>query len=341
MPCVTVKTSARIHINSIDMNGAIGRIIGGIGFAIREPKIEIVAKVENNNEVLITGHNVPKTDWDEYKNEIETVVEKFKLTFNIRQGINIIVRSAYPKHIGLGSSTQTRLAVGIALARLLNITISFNEIAKIVSDKWVSGVGYGAFRHGGFIVDGGFTFGRDKDIEYLGGSSKRPPPIIFHGRLPKTWQIILFIPKEDRKSIHGESENIFFKKITPTPLEEARIISHYTLIKLLPSLLEENYDDFLDVMLNITKIGSKKFEIKLNKWFLEKVKEKLNKIRIKLPFLAVSSVGPTLYTVINTNKQSHKLILNKLRKNKLNSTNIIITSARNKPAKIIDSGCFY
>lgn len=50
MKTIKVECGYRIHINSIDMNGFSGRCCGGLGFAIKDPKLEVYVSINNGND---------------------------------------------------------------------------------------------------------------------------------------------------------------------------------------------------------------------------------------------------------------------------------------------------
>ena len=51
-----IKTPSRIHITLVDLNGAIGRIDGGVGLALEEPNIKLIAKESEN--VVVSGNAI-------------------------------------------------------------------------------------------------------------------------------------------------------------------------------------------------------------------------------------------------------------------------------------------
>lgn len=141
-----IRTPSRVHVTLIDLNGEIGRIDGGVGFALEEPYVKI--RAEKADEVVVVGESFNRE-------RFEHVAKIFKEKFG--KGMKIEVLSDYKPHVGLGSGTQISLAVGKAYSELYGLNLSTREIARITKRGGTSGIGVAAFEFGGFIVDGGHS----------------------------------------------------------------------------------------------------------------------------------------------------------------------------------------
>ncbi|MEM4524493.1 MAG: hypothetical protein QXF29_05285, partial [Archaeoglobaceae archaeon] len=125
-----VRTGSRIHITLIDMNASIGRVDGGVGIALDEPKIEI--KAFRSDKVVVKGDS-------ENFERFYTVANKMKNFFG--KGIEIEILSDYKAHVGLGSGTQIALAVGKAYSEIYNLGLSVRKIAELLNRGGTSGIG--------------------------------------------------------------------------------------------------------------------------------------------------------------------------------------------------------
>ncbi|NIQ97303.1 MAG: GHMP kinase, partial [Desulfuromonadales bacterium] len=65
------------------------------------------------------------------------------------------VEEAIPEHVGLGSGTQLGLAVAAAMTRLHGLELDSSELLRRLDRGLRSGIGIGAFRMGGVLLDGG------------------------------------------------------------------------------------------------------------------------------------------------------------------------------------------
>ncbi len=314
---ITIKCGYRIHINSIDMNGFTGRCCGGLGFAVNDPILKI--KVEESNKDIFKG---------QYPEKIKEVTDKIRSYYKIKQNYKITIMKEITEHKGLGTETQLYFALATAITKLSGLNKSPDNIADDLDLSGVSGIGYGAFKYGNFIVDTGYRLGENKK-DFVAHSTI-PPKIVYNHNIPNNWKVLLFIPK-NIISISQEEENKFFAMYTPVPKEEVKDIAYYTLMGVIPSIEENNFDTFIKSLNIITKLGTKKAELKINEKTTDKILKKINNI---FGFAGLSSLGPTCYTFINDKET--KIDLEKL-KEKFNDCEVILTSVRNKPFEVVIS----
>ncbi len=281
-----IKTPSRIHITLIDLNGSIGRIDGGVGLALESPFIEILAR--ENDRVLIRGKA-------ENIDRFYAIANKFsKLT---GRGIEIEVLSDYKPHIGLGSGTQISLAIGKSFNDLYNLGLSIRDIAKIAGRGGTSGIGISAFEFGGFIVDAGHSKKYKRSFLPSSFSKAPPPPLIARYDFPE-WDICLIIP--NKSGFYGNEELNLFERNTPLPIEEVRELSHIILMKLMPSVIEQDLDEFSQAIFRIQEIGFKRAEVEQ---YGEKMKNLLSSLS-EVGACGMSSTGPTVYVISEKIKMS-------------------------------------
>ena len=144
-----IITPSRLHMSLIDLNASIGRVDGGIGLAIKEPKIVLEAR--ESERLIVKGGR------ESIRERAEIVAKKVIEAFNIKEKIEMTIREDYPSHVGLGSGTQISLAVAKAIAEIYDFNYSVRELARIVGRGGTSGIGVAAFEGGGFILDGGHS----------------------------------------------------------------------------------------------------------------------------------------------------------------------------------------
>ncbi len=118
---IQITTPSRLHFSLIDLNGQIGRIDGGFGLAINEPKFEIIA--ERSNEIQVESKN--------YTERASTLIKHLQAIYQF-PGIKIKLKSEIPTHSGFGSGTQLSLGIASAANKLFNLNLSVVEIAKAV-----------------------------------------------------------------------------------------------------------------------------------------------------------------------------------------------------------------
>jgi len=321
---IRVKAPSRLHITLIDLNGKLGRIDGGVGIALEEPSIILEAELIDNG-ITVEG--------DDSGRALE-VAKRVLSTFNLKGGLHIRILEKYDEHIGLGFGTQLSLGTAFAITNLHRIHVSPRELAEVVGRGGTSGIGVAAFESGGFIVDGGHTFGANKQKQKFlpSSASKAPPPqVISRLDFPDDWLVVLAMPKASQR-IHGSIEVELFSKHCPIPISEVQALSHIILMKLLTSVAERDIVEFGDAISKIQDIGFKKIELSLQS---DKVK-KIMKIMAEAGAYGVglSSFGPTIYTVVDDKKRAQ--IIAKATEDGIREIGgrVLITKARNKGAEL-------
>ena len=292
MKQVAVKTPARLHFGLIDLNGALGRIDGGVGLAINDPTFELVAKPSHRIEV----------ESYQYRNRGYTILEGLQAKHNF-PGIHVEFLSEIPAHSGFGSGTQLALGLGQAVNTLYDLNLSILDLAFAVARGGTSGIGVAAFEQGGFVLDGGHPFPEEKS-SFLPSSAVGnvpPPPILLRYPFPN-WDLLIVSP--NCKHISGETEVNPFQTLCPQPQSTAERLSHIILMKLLPAIHEENLFAFGDAINRIQTFGWKKVEIDAQRGVLQQT---LDFLRDSGAIGAgVSSWGPAIFAVGENLRALHR-----------------------------------
>ncbi len=351
---VIITNAGRLHFNSLKMNAEGGRGCGGIGVALDGPAMKIVFSPAK--KIIISGGD------DYLKNKIKGFAENILKYLNTDQGVNIKILNYFPHQVGLGSGTQLGLSIGQGISVLYNKKISPRKIAEITRRGGVSGIGYYSFLKGGLIVDGGYRIGKDEVKKTFADHNLTPPPLTGQYKFPNEWKIILLTPKKTLPKISSIDEGKFFVKNTPIPLEEVGTICTNVLMGMIPALQEKNYFKFMDYLSLISNIGTKKIELELNKENFNHFNNALNYLlanklvrkkaskydwplknfnrledkypKDKIPFLALSSLGPTFYSILLEGYHDLDFIMNNLKRSLPADWTACLTTVRNKAAKI-------
>ena len=292
MKQVAVKTPARLHFGLIDLNGALGRIDGGVGLAINDPTFELVAKPSHRIEV----------ESYQYRNRAYTILEGLQAKHNF-PGIHVEFLSEIPAHSGFGSGTQLALGLGQAVNTLYDLNLSILDLAFAVARGGTSGIGVAAFEQGGFVLDGGHPFPEEKS-SFLPSSAVGnvpPPPILLRYPFPN-WDLLIVSP--NCKHISGKTEVNPFQTLCPQPQSTAERLSHIILMKLLPAIHEENLFAFGEAINRIQTFGWKKVEIDAQRGMLQQT---LDFLRDSGAIGAgVSSWGPAIFAVGENLRALHR-----------------------------------
>jgi len=308
----------------IDLNGSLGRIDGGVGIALERPQVTLEAELIDVG-ILVEGDDDGRTF------EVANMVLK---NYGLKGGVHIRVLEKYDKHVGLGFGTQLSLATAFSIAKLHGICTSPRELAKVVGRGGTSGIGVAAFETGGMIIDGGHTFGQDRQKQSFlpSSASKAPPaPVISRLDFPEDWSIVLATPKKNQK-IHGSLEVELFSKHCPVPISEVQALSHIILMKLLPSVVIKDVTEFGEAVSLIQKIGFKKVELNLQSEIVKEIMAAM--VGTGAYGVGLSSFGPTLYTVVDSAKKAKAIAKAAEDRMKETGGKVLITKANNKGAEV-------
>lgn len=318
---VVIKTPSRIHLTLTDLAGHDGRVDGGVGITLEEPNMLLEA--ERSDDIVVVGENAERA-----RAAAQAVMERFGLG-----GARLHIRNGYRMHIGLGGGTQLGIAAGMALCELYHQPVTVREIATIVSRGGTSGIGTAAFEAGGFIIDGGHAFGPGKDKQDFRPSSAsqsvRPPLVIARHAFPREWKILLAIPRIP-KGAHGQREVEIFRDFCPVPLAEVHELCYQILVRMVPSLVEENLDEFGASVNRVQELGFKKIEIMLQQPPVHRLIAEMREAGAACSGL--SSFGPTVYAITDTRVRDIEAAALEVMKEV--GGEVLITRARNEGARV-------
>ncbi|MGV8175426.1 MAG: beta-ribofuranosylaminobenzene 5'-phosphate synthase [Methanothrix sp.] len=283
---VIVQTPSRLHLTLTDLTGGSGRVDGGVGISLDEPNILLEA--ERSDELSVEGENA-----DRALAAARAMQKHLDLG-----GARITVRGGYRMHVGLGSGTQLGIAAGTALCELYGKAIKVRDIARIISRGGTSGIGTAAFEMGGFLVDGGHSFGPGREKNSFSPSSActgiRPAPVIARHDFPKSWKIIVALPSV-AAGAHGAREVDIFKQYCPLPAKEVHELCYQILVRMIPAVVEESLDDFGVAVNRVQEIGFKKIEVMLQHPVVHKLMGQMREAGAACAGL--SSFGPAVYAI--------------------------------------------
>jgi beta-ribofuranosylaminobenzene 5'-phosphate synthase len=313
-----IITPSRLHFGLIDLNGDLGRINGGFGVALNYPNWKITLS-ENKS---VTPNHI------KFEEKIQKLLDKMDVKYNNHNlhPHNFIIDSEMPEHVGFGSGTQFALAIARLYAEYNKINITTYDLAEIVNRGGTSGIGVAAFESGGFILDGGHSFGKDKQTDKFLPSSKSyalPPPILFRFYPPDNWHFVLITPAKF-KGLSGKEELSVFQKECPIPPENAEKLSRLILMKILPSLVEKDIRIFGE---GLTEMQTKFKRFGLEKYENSIVNEVINHIRKQKEIYGsgISSFGPTIFALVENHKNA-EMIVNNI-KNKFSKYEFLILNS--------------
>ncbi|KXA91165.1 GHMP kinase [candidate division MSBL1 archaeon SCGC-AAA259A05] len=289
MEKVTVRAPAHLHVGNFDLSGDLGRLFGTVGFAIERPSLEIEVRKANR----ISSE--------------DGVAEKFARRFSEKYdvgGAEIKVEEAMPKYVGLGYHTTLALSIGKALSELYGLSLSIKEVALAVRRGLITALGLYACKVGGFLVEGGFKLGRMEEIV---------PPLLFRRKVPETWYFVVAVPESSRKEIaefRRRKEEKILRNLEVMSREMSAELSRLVLLKMMPSILEEDIDDFGGALTSFnSKLGKVWSKYQGGSYCNEVVEHGIEFLKGRAYCACQSSWGPTFYGIVDG--KSRAVILSK------------------------------
>jgi beta-ribofuranosylaminobenzene 5'-phosphate synthase len=318
---VVIQTPSRLHLTLTDLTGSSGRVDGGVGVSLDEPNILLEA--ERCEDLVAVGEGA-----DRALAAARAVQKHLNLG-----GARLSIRSGYKMHVGLGGGTQLGIAAGKALCELYHQPLSVREIARIIARGGTSGIGTAAFETGGFLIDGGHSFGPGKDKMSFSPSSAcggvRPAAVTMRHDFPRDWKIILALP-EIAAGAHGKREVDIFREYCPLPVAEVHELCYQILVRMVPSLVEENLDDFGAAVNRVQEIGFKKIEVMLQHPVVHRLMASMRDAGAACAGL--SSFGPAVYAITDTGGRDIEAAASEAMKDV--GGKVLVTRARNEGARV-------
>lgn len=238
---VVVQTGARLHLGFLDLQGGLGRQYGSLGVALRKPRVVLEAQ-RSSQGIRVDGEPMGRT---------RLLAETFAAHFGYRGGLRLVLHESIPEHVGLGAGTQISLAVGAAVATLLNQPVNVRELARLCGRGSVSGIGTAVFEQGGLVIDGGVVSSVGTPISK--SVTGFVPPVIVRHSVPKDWVFVIALPSQPQ-GVSGAEERQAFGKLPPVRPEHAGAISRMVLMQLLPSLVEDDITRFGQALTEIQRL---------------------------------------------------------------------------------------
>lgn len=284
---IVIQTPARLHFGLLDLHGGLGRIDGGIGLALDEPRTVISARRSSGCDASCPMEKA-------FEGRLETALQAVCSHYGF-PGASVSIAERARPHAGLGSASQTLVGAGIAVCMLYGLSPHAREIAGLVGRGGTSGIGIGAIEQGGFILDGGHRFRRGEGSKtgYSPSSASvgvPPPPILARYDFP-AWDVLIVVPQGEGAS--GDRERDLFEEACPVPASEVEKMCRILLTQLLPSVLEEDLETFGAAMEAFQAYGFKVFEAKTQGPLIAECAEFLR--ANGGAGVGMSSWGPTLF----------------------------------------------
>jgi beta-ribofuranosylaminobenzene 5'-phosphate synthase len=309
------------------MNGVLGRIDGGIGLAIDEPCLILSAR--RSDTFLVEGGDA------DTRERILAATTAVSHSLHLPGSAEFTIQSHFPGHVGLGRGTQLALSAACALCHLYGQVWKPGDIARVTGRGGTSGIGTASFASGGFLMDGGHSFGESLDknafLPSSASSGVRPPEVVLRRDFPPAWKVLLVIP-DIPPGASGGTEREMFSRFCPVPLDEVRELCHLVLVSLLPGLAEEDLDLFGSAVNRMQELGFKKIENGLQPPLVGELLKAMREAGAA--GAGLSSFGPATYAFGEGSMQGVESAARELLQSAGGGGRILLTRARNTGAMV-------
>jgi beta-RFAP synthase len=309
------------------MNGSGGRVDGGSGITLEDPGF--IFEISEADTFSLTSQE------PEVAYQVQPILEKLNMNGLSIPPVHIHIQQSIPFHFGLGSGTQAALGIAAGIGAMIGANFSTDALIALSGRGGTSGIGTRAFFMGGLLVDAGHRFGpgrkKDSFAPSASSSGAGAAPLVGRYNIPKDWNFVLAIP-DGLAEIHGQLEYDMFQRYCPVPQHEVQALSHILLMKLIPSVIEEDLEQFGEAINDFQNYGFKKCEISLQSPVITDIIDAMRDAGAA--GVGMSSFGPVVYGVCDSNTSaiisSAQRIMNQWKGGKT-----ICTKGRNRGADIM------
>ena len=294
---VRVTVGGRLHFGFGNLSLAHERLYGACGVAVAAPRLRLTVEPTGNasEPTAAADAAADATPADEYAT---TVCDLLSVP-----DVRVTVQESLPRHAGLGSGTQTALAVLAGIARLYDCEPRVRERAPALGRGGRSGVGVATFERGGFVLDAGhpterFTANRPAD------GSWTVPPVAAHHTVPDDWRFLVVLPDaEPGRSGDGEDASMRSVVESAEPAVADRIAGVLTR-RLLPAVASGAVDRFGAAVRELGRLNGSWFADEQGGVYRPPVGDVVSELGDAAAVSGVgqSSWGPAVYAVTDTDR---------------------------------------
>ena len=308
---IQIISPARLHFGFLEINSNQGdNLLGGIGLSI--DKFHTKISMKRNAKIKVKGKN---------SNKASLFLNTFCRKLKLKPNFFLNIKKTSPQHIGLGSGTQLALSIGKAISDLNNLNLNIEKIGKILNRNYRSNVGLINFKYGGFLID----------LKIKNKFFTSIDKVFF----PEDWKIILI--KDSKQGLHGKNEIDAFKKTKKFPKINNVRLTDLVLLKIYPSLIENNFNEFSKAITKLQNIMGNYFNVLQGGVFSSPTVSSVLKFLEKENVLGYgqTSWGPTGFSFFSNIKKAEQM-KTKLKKrfSSCNNLEFIICSGKNSGADI-------
>ncbi|MEX0717788.1 MAG: hypothetical protein WD066_14435 [Planctomycetaceae bacterium] len=279
---IAITTGCRLHFGIFSHRPACGREFGGVGLMLRAPRGRLSFRPAERD--MVFGPEDAASRFREfvarYRRSVDSDEPPPRCAIEIHESI--------PPHVGLGSGTQSALAVADGLARLAGEgAVDPVVLAERVGRGVRSAIGIHGYRRGGLLFDDGKTLG-----EPVGSLARRL-------EFPAEWRFLLVIPREET-GLSGPIEREAFARLPPMPAETTARLRELAFEQLEPAVTAADFDATSDALHEFNRIVGEYFAPAQGGTYAHpRMRELVAELRREgIAGVGQSSWGPTIFALL-------------------------------------------
>ena len=291
---VILNVFPRLHMFNLDLSLISGVMKhGSMGFSLKDLPIEIqVSKSKGNKDVIRSDIELSRLDYPIYLDDLRRHLDT-DIYFDV------IVKNSHKlrEHTGIGLSSQVIGGILIASAAVADHRITANDLF-LMGLGHMSTLGINSSVYPSNMIEYGV---RVVEKQYglminptLSKKYEAPVRSLFE-IVGFPFAVVVGFPRK-LKSISGKEEMDFWEtdeaqQAIPYSNQTTYAVVYEVFEQLMPSIIEDNFRDFILSMQKISELGAKPLEEKLQPDY---TKELLSTLRSRFGFAVASSLGPTV-----------------------------------------------
>ncbi len=291
---VTLNVFPRLHMFNLDLSLISGVMKhGSMGFSLKDLPIEIrVSKSKGSKDVVRSDIELGKLDYPMYLDDLRQYL-------GTNTYFDVIVKNPHKlrEHTGIGLSSQVIGGIIIASAAVVDRRVTANDLF-LMGLGHMSTLGINSSVYPSNMIEYGV---RTVEKQYgliinptLSMKYEAPVRSLFE-IVGFPFAIVVGFPRT-LESISGKEEMDFWetdeaKQTIPYSDHTTHTVIYEVFERLMPSIIEDNFSDFIVSMQKISELGAKPLEEKLQPDYTKKL---LSTLRVQFGFAAASSLGPTV-----------------------------------------------
>jgi len=286
---VTVVAPSRLHFGMFSFGVPNTRQFGGAGVMIDAPTTTL--RIERAATDECTGPHAARL------RQVLDIVRAAAWSSTVPP-CKLMLTASPRSHVGLGSGTQTALAVVAGLRALAGLPpLEALELGEASGRAKRSSVGLHGFLHGGLIVEAG----------------KLPPekvaPLLGQAALPEKWRFVLICPRY-KEGLSGESERAAFAALPPVPAAITEELRRIALEQLVPAARHADFATFAEGIFRFGLAAGQCFKShQAGVYATEQLARLVERVRgAGVRGVGQSSWGPTLFTLHPTPEHAEHFI---------------------------------